>query len=131
MNSVSTHTARFHRAVGDLHLNNPMPAPWNTGSDMQANVRRQKGLAAARPAEHRPYAMSRDDALDQPQTIQHRAVCGVSGFPPEAITTVVMSMPVRFANSVGRLALPREVAPPVYGGADIVRSKVTSHCRMP
>src|SRR5262245_52221532 len=90
VNPVSTHTARFHRAIGDVHLNDLVPAPWNTGSDMQADVGRQKRLAATRPAEHRSYAMSWNDALDHPQAVQHRTLCGVSGFPLEAIAIVGM-----------------------------------------
>src|SRR6476620_6090967 len=92
VNSVPSHTARFHGAIGHFHLHDPMPAPWHPGSDMQADVRRQKRLAAARPAEHRPYAMSRNNALEHPQAIQHRPLCRVGGFPLAAIVAEVISM---------------------------------------
>jgi len=82
-----------------------VPAPWNAGSDMQADVRRQERLAAARPTEHRPYAMSRKDALDHPQAIQHRPLCGVGGFPPEAVAIVAMSMTAHLGLFVHGLVL--------------------------
>src|SRR5262245_59614518 len=98
---------------------------------MQADVGRQKRLAATRRTEHCPYAMSRNDALDHPQTIQHRTLCGVSGFPLEAIAIVGMPITVRLAPSVRRLAHSREVAPTICGDSDSISSEITVHDDIP
>jgi hypothetical protein len=75
--------------------------------------------------------MSRDDALDHPQAIQHWPLCGVSGFPPEAIAMVALSMTVRLALFIHRPTHSRRVAATIDCGGDIIEPEITAHRDIP